>query len=222
MTAPAPSGTRQEDPARDDDTRDDARDRLEHDVRQSLCAMSAMLDVIRQDPLGQPEVLHRLELIRRESDWMARVLDDTSSPEATLVDTGEVVEATWRMVAGEATSPVRLVREPVPPTVADPVRLGRAVRNLLDNAVRASDGGAVEVRVHSRGTRVVVEVADSGPGFGRIPRQHGHGLVTARQVMAQVGGRLTIGDDGDGLGGARVCLELPMTLERTALVEAAM
>lgn len=218
MNAPAPGGTRQKEPARDD-----ARDRLEHDVRQSLCAMSAMLDVIRQDPLGQPEVLHRLELIRRESAWMAEVLDETASSGTRPVDAGEVVEATWRMVAGESSCPVRLVREPVPPTPADPVRLGRAVRNLLDNAVRAAgSGGAVEVRVHSRGTRVVVEVADTGPGFGLIPRQHGHGLATVRQVMAQVGGRMTIGEDGtDGLGGARVALELPVALERTALVEEA-
>lgn len=187
-----------------------ALDRLEHDVRQSLCAMSAILDVLRHDPLGQPQVLSRLELIRRESDWMAQVLAETTPDDRSPIDVGEVVESTWRVVAGEAPCTVRLVRDPVPTTLANPVQLGRAVRNLLDNAVRAAGAdGAVEVRVHSRGPGLLVEVADSGPGFGRIPQQHGRGLATVRQVVAQLGGVLGVGRDA--LGGARMTMELPVT-----------
>lgn len=188
-----------------------SHDRLEHDLRQSLCAMSAMLDVIRHGPLETPEVLRRLELIRRESDWAASVLTAEAGKRQPM-DAGEVVEATWRMVAEEAPCPVRLVREPVPATLLDPVRLGRAVRNLLDNAVRAAGAdGAVEVRVRARGAGVQIEVADSGPGFGRIPQVHGLGLGTVRQVVAQLGGQLVIGEDR--LGGARLTVHLPSVFE---------
>lgn len=188
-----------------------ALDRLEHDVRQSLCAMTAILDVLRQDPLSQPQVLSRLELIRRESEWMASVVAEATDSGHQPVDSGEVVESTWRVVAVQAPCQVRLVRDPVPVILADPVCLGRAVRNLLDNAVRAAGPeGAVEVRVRSRGGRVVVQVGDTGPGFGQIPQVHGYGLATVRQVVSQLDGRLLIGRDS--LGGAQMTMELPAAL----------
>ena len=207
MNGPLPEPARQTTRVREPS----ALDRLEHDVRQSLCAMTAILDVLRQDPLSQPQVLTRLELIRRESEWMARVVADATPSGHQPVDTGEVVESTWRVVAVQAPCPVRLVREPVPVILADPVCLGRAVRNLLDNAVRAAGpDGAVEVRVRSRGGRVVVQVADTGPGFGQIPRVHGYGLATVRQVVGDLDGRLLIGRDA--LGGAQMTMELPAAL----------
>jgi CheY-like chemotaxis protein/two-component sensor histidine kinase len=48
---------------------------------------------------------------------------------------------------------------------SDPVLLGRILRNLLANAIRYTVRGEVRVAARRRGSRVVVEVADTGPGI---------------------------------------------------------
>jgi two-component system, OmpR family, sensor histidine kinase MprB len=103
-----------------------------------------------------------------------------------------------------------------------PARLGRAVNNLLDNAVRHSPaGGTVDVTVDRDGIRV----RDRGPGvpepdlpyvFDRFFRgsdsrgEHGSGLGLAivRQVTEQHGGTAAVANAPDG--GAVFSLHLPV------------
>ncbi|MDA8395242.1 MAG: ATP-binding protein, partial [Candidatus Dormibacteraeota bacterium] len=63
----------------------------------------------------------------------------------------------------------------VPPTAAevrgDRELLGRAVGNLVDNAIRHTPPGTISAAVAVRGSLVVVEVADSGPGIPSEQRQ---------------------------------------------------
>ena len=109
------------------------------------------------------------------------------------------------------------------PTVvpAVPARLGRAVANVLDNAVKWSDhGGTVEVAV----TRGAVTVRDHGPGipeedlphvfdrFYRSPSARampgsGLGLAIVKRVVDEHGGKATV-ERAEG-GGTVVRLELP-------------
>jgi signal transduction histidine kinase len=94
------------------------------------------------------------------------------------------------------------------PVLVDPVGLERAARNLVDNAIRAvAGGGRIDVNVCARGTRGVLEVADSGPGFGGLPPRQGHGLVGVRGFVERFGGDLAFGTSK--LGGALVQLSLP-------------
>ncbi|AGL16225.1 cell wall metabolism sensor histidine kinase WalK [Actinoplanes sp. N902-109] len=108
----------------------------------------------------------------------------------------------------------------------DPVRLGQIVTNLLDNARHATPpGGTVSVRVHRRGPRVRLAVADTGPDvpaaeraliFERFRRgdasrsRHtggaGLGLPIARGLAQAHGGDLTYAGTGTG---ATFHLDLP-------------
>ncbi|HEV2820479.1 MAG TPA: HAMP domain-containing sensor histidine kinase [Solirubrobacteraceae bacterium] len=118
--------------------------------------------------------------------------------------------AAW-MAGGQA---VRL--DPVPETwiLADRVRLARAVANLVANAVEHGDG-AVVVRLRSASGRLVIEVADEGPGLpapvatvigrGHVGRR-GHGLAVAAETARRHGGRLVT---RPAARGARLALELP-------------
>jgi serine/threonine-protein kinase RsbW len=84
------------------------------------------------------------------------------------------------------------------PVLVDPVGLERAARNLMDNAMRAvAGGGRIEVEVRARGTRGVLEVADSGPGFSagrarppvrvaRADAESGRGLGLIQQLADHV------------------------------------
>ncbi|MFF3556518.1 sensor histidine kinase [Streptomyces tsukubensis] len=54
----------------------------------------------------------------------------------------------------------------LPDLTADPVRLRQAVGNLVSNAVRHTPhGGTVTLRAHTAGTRLTVEVEDTGSGI---------------------------------------------------------
>jgi signal transduction histidine kinase len=62
----------------------------------------------------------------------------------------------------------RTIAPGLPPALGHRDLLERAVRNLVDNAVKYTDQGWVRVAVKNEGAELVVEVADSGPG---IPRE---------------------------------------------------
>jgi two-component system, OmpR family, sensor histidine kinase MprB len=113
---------------------------------------------------------------------------------------------------------------------ADSERLARAVRNLLDNAVKWSPpGAAVEVSVGAG----EVSVRDHGPGvdaehrdrafdrFWRAPRARslpgsGLGLAIVRQVVQDLGGTATL-DPAPG-GGTVARMVLPWREVRAAPV----
>jgi two-component system, sensor histidine kinase len=54
---------------------------------------------------------------------------------------------------------------------ADPLFLQRILRNLLDNALRYTQEGEVRMRLRRRGTALVLQVWDTGPGIARDQRQ---------------------------------------------------
>ncbi len=102
----------------------------------------------------------------------------------------------------------------------DPVRLGQVVTNLVDNALQASAGTPVEVRLAQQGATLVLEVRDHGPGVPVAERERifepfvttrtkgvGLGLAIARQIVALHGGSISVGDAHGG--GACFRVEVP-------------
>ena len=113
---------------------------------------------------------------------------------------------------------LRLVRESQVWAWTDPVALGRSVRNLLDNAIRAAgDEGEIEVRVTAGHGTVEIEVGDSGPGFGLIRPQERLGLLTVRRFASEQNGRLLI--ERSRLGGALMRLVLPVATDAEPVLE---
>jgi two-component system sensor histidine kinase KdpD len=99
----------------------------------------------------------------------------------------------------------------LPPLQADPAQLERAFVNVLENAVRYSDGSPVSLRARAVGGRLRVRVVDRGPGIApaeqeRVflpfyrssqPSGNGHhgsglGLAIARGFVEVNGGRIAI------------------------------
>ena len=150
------------------------------------------------------------------------------------LDTTDTVNV-WELVTAQAAASreraahrnIELLVEgnPTARCVADPSRLQRAVRELLDNALTyAPDRSMVSVAVTTADSGIRITVMDEGDGIdaadrqrlvwpferGTHPRQPvdglGIGLAVASAVAASHGGRLILAGTSSGL---RACLELP-------------
>ncbi|MCZ2104308.1 MAG: ATP-binding protein [Comamonadaceae bacterium] len=105
--------------------------------------------------------------------------------------------------------------------------LRRAVRNLLENARRYSDG-AVTLHLAREGSAVLLRVSDHGPGVPPDQREHifepfyrlpgaserfggvGLGLALVRSIAERHGGHAHCESRPDGLPGASFVLSLPL------------
>lgn len=75
----------------------------------------------------------------------------------------------------------------------DPVKMRRAVGNVLDNALRACQvGGEVHVELRSQDDEVVLVVSDEGPGFARIGSVTGFGMTIVSETVREAHGSLHI------------------------------
>ncbi|RME28017.1 MAG: sensor histidine kinase, partial [Deltaproteobacteria bacterium] len=108
---------------------------------------------------------------------------------------------------------------------ADARRVEQVLHNLLDNAIKYTEAGRVDLRVARDGPQVITEVADTGPGipahqrdaifepFHRLPGRGrradgvGLGLAISRGLARAMGGELTV---SSAVGrGSRFTLRLP-------------
>jgi signal transduction histidine kinase len=158
--------------------------------------------------------------------------------ECSVCDVGAVVDGAVAALAeraGRRGIRLEVGRPPQSePLIGDPARLGDALRQVLDNAVKFSpDGGRVRVDVRTLvegdADRRLVEVAvtDEGPGIppderdrviepfyqidGSVTRAYGGaglGLAVAERTARLHQGRLVITGAPDG--GARVALRIPL------------
>jgi signal transduction histidine kinase len=107
---------------------------------------------------------------------------------------------------------------------SDPVRVRQVVANLVSNAVKYTEHGAVTVRVRADGTRGAIEVADTGAGipadrqqlvFEEFVRLDPHaapgagvGLAISQRIVHALGGELTLQSESGR--GSRFVLWLPV------------
>jgi signal transduction histidine kinase len=187
--------------------------RLRHDLRQPLAAISWSVDAVHGAEDLPEHLSTALDNIGAQARWMERLLAEVLDEAAavTVVDLADTLVDCCSYAPPGAPYDLIFVQGGGVPVLVDPVGLQRAARNLLDNAVRAvPDGGRIQVKVGARGDHGVLEVADSGPGFGHVPTHQGHGLVGVRRFVERFGGDLVCG--ASSLGGALVQLRLPRAL----------
>jgi two-component system sensor histidine kinase MprB len=190
-----------------------ALQRLRHDLRQPLAAIRWSLDGVLGNEDLPVDVSSTLHDIGRQTRWMERLLAEMldAPSEVLVVDLAGVVAACCSATAVDAPYDVRFEAGGEARVLVDPVGLERVDRNILDNAVRAVSGsGRIDVRVTTHENDAIMEVADSGPGFGRLKPRHGHGLVGARRFVDRFGGELAC--ETSSLGGALVRMSLPRAI----------
>ncbi len=191
-----------------------------HDIRHQLATIALLADLISDAPDTGPGGRRTARLILGEVRWLEqlhRTLEAIDTDTVAADPTGRLEWVRVDEVATEVTAAIRPVataevRLAVRPAAAAVGRLAlwRALRNLVDNAVRAAGpSGTVDVSVTAANGRVTIDVDDDGPGFGLGPPGHRKlGLTIVQELAAAAGGELEIGRGS--LGGCGVRLRLPM------------
>jgi two-component system, OmpR family, sensor histidine kinase KdpD len=147
---------------------------ISHDLRTPLTSMIAGGSALGSETLTAAERAELSEAIVGEGERLSRLVENLldmsrleagrAEPHREPVDLAEVLDAAREGVAGPGS--VRLAIDPDLPMVeADAAQLERAFANLLENAIRYSNGRPVSARSRMVGGNIVVRVVDQGPGI---------------------------------------------------------
>ena len=218
---------------------------VSHELRTPLTSVYGAAVTLRQHALDEERRNALLEIVSTESQRLARLLDDilwVSRLDSGRADTfitavepnalvADVVDAT-RTHLPPALS-LELHQPAVPPIVAaDPDKLRQVLVNLIENAVKYSDAGRIEVRVEPQNGMMRFSVRDEGLGipheeqervFEKFHRLDPHmtqgvggtglGLYICRELVERMEGRIWV--DSEPGKGTTFMFELPLVTSRT-------
>lgn len=187
-----------------------------HDLRTPLAALRVRIESVEddEDRTRMAGIIDEMSGTLEDILSLAR-LGRPSEP-VTEVDLAALVDAVVDDFR-DLDLPVEAEEAPRLLFRLRPTLMRRAVRNLVENAVKYA--GAAEVRLIAEPGRAVIEVADRGPGipadqreavfqaFTRIEHSRnretggiGLGLALARAIVSEAGGTVALADrDGGGL-----------------------
>jgi signal transduction histidine kinase len=205
--------------------------RLAHELKNPLFPIQLSIETLRrasrQPPAGGPafpelfdessqtilEELHSLRKIIDEFSEFARM----PQPRLAPTDPGEVVERVLSLYESRfgRVEVRRELAQGLPSLAADADLLGRALGNLVANALDAMpEGGTLTVRTEAVDGAVRIEVRDTGPGLseeqrtGRFTPYYttkkagtGLGLAIVQGVVSDHGGRIEVWSE-PGMGTA--------------------
>jgi signal transduction histidine kinase len=203
-----------------------------HELRSPLASMQLQLDVAER--LG--EGLELTDDLRAEVSRMTTLVEDllilarvdAAGPDAARQGCVDLADLVAELPRRYRHGPVRVEAQAEDRTVvtARPDELRRALRNLVDNAVRHASS-RVQVTAGRVGEEAVVAVSDDGTGIALEDRERvferfvrldearsrdsggsGLGLAITRELVERNGGTVRLTDSR--LGGARFELALPI------------
>jgi PAS domain S-box-containing protein len=182
---------------------------LAHELRNPLAPIRNVVQVLHMKGTATPELVWARDVIDRQTQQMARLIDDLM--DVSRINRGRLelrreqvelkeiihsaVEST-RPLMEAAGHEVLVSLPPTSPVVnGDLTRLAQVLLNLLNNAAKYTDsGGRIELRAEQRGRSVLVSVSDTGIG---IPEDR---LSTIFDMFSQVEDALSRSRGGLGIG----------------------
>lgn len=219
MTAELKRGREREIKAEKDAAWREMARQVAHDIKNPLTPIQLSIDLLKRahdDESPQFEAIFErtVDTVRRQVAHLREIAGDfhaltgvaQARPEA--VELGALCDDVLGLIAAWAQERgVEVTRRGAGGRVlADPGLLRRVLMNLVSNALEAmSGGGTLDVHVERAGTRVRVEIADSGPGIPEDVRARlfepyfttrtsgtGLGLPIAKRVIEDAGGTIAL------------------------------
>ena len=215
--------------------------RISHELRSPLHAMLGFADLVADGIQGPVTAGQRdsLAKVRANGERLVGMVDQlieaaklraAAAPEPQPFDPAPLLDEAAAF-AGDAAALKELqftcdLPRSLPLVLGDRRGTAVAVRQLLDNAVRYTATGGLELRAFQVGERLRIEVSDSGQGippeeaehifqpFHRVDRgaQHtggiGMGLTLAREVLQRSDGTLVL--ERTSTAGSTFAVELPL------------
>ncbi len=204
-------------------------DNIAHDLRGPLSRVRGRLELLQiSGPSGAEvetalaESVGDLDVLLETLESLLAIarLDHGASPHRVRVDAvrllGDLIDY-FQPLAEEKSLDLTLETHGELTVEADPHLLFQALSNIVDNAIRYTpEGGRIVVAARRTGERIVIRVADTGPGIPADQRQRvlerfvrldqsrhqpgsGLGLAVVDAVARHHGATLDIGDGEPGL-----------------------
>jgi signal transduction histidine kinase len=198
---------------------------VSHELRTPLTSVYGAALTLEHHALDEERRHALIEIISTEAARLSRLLDDIlwvsrldsgrARPFITRVEplplAADVVDAT-RTHLPHGLSLELLHDAATPDVAADPDKLRQVLVNLVENAVKYSDEGQIEVRLHEREGSVRFSVRDEGPGIPPSQRER------VFEKFYRLDPNMTRGVGGTGLG-LYICRELIESMQGAIWVE---
>ena len=148
---------------------------VSHDLRSPLTAMVAAGEALGSSALPEEDRRELAAAIASEGARLTRLIEKlldlsrleagTAEPRRDWTSIEEVIRAAVDAVGAGPDRVSLVLAQDLPLIDADAAQLERAFANLLENALRHSDGFPVSVRARVSGGRLLVRIVDRGPGI---------------------------------------------------------
>nr|WP_315212544.1 ATP-binding protein [uncultured Duganella sp.] len=216
---------------------------ITHELNQPLTALRTMADnakvLIERDRLDEAktnlatisQLVGRMGLITGQLRQFARKADASLRPVPVAAAITAALFLVERRVERERVNFRMSMRSQDVHALCDSNRLEQVLVNLFNNALDAMADSATReltVSVERTDERVMIGVADTGPGIPEDIRAHlfepffttkpqgqglGLGLAISEQIVREFGGLLRV--EAGATGGARFIIELPLAEQET-------
>lgn len=209
----------------------DARQDLLHDLKSPLSVVRVYADLIAESARrGEPPRPEHLTNLGNEIGLMEALAGvvrpapvappPRSRPRTDLLKLLESLAESYGAAHGERLLVEFVADEEEIVVAADPVAIQRALRNVLDNAVKYTpSGGQVRIRANVAAQHAFVVISDTGIGMTREEQKHafeyayrgeaarasgaegrGLGLALVRELLEAQGGKISLlSEPGRGL-----------------------
>lgn len=206
---------------------------IAHEIRNPLFAIGGFANQLLRT-VSEPAAREKIEIIIEESKRLDSILKSILTfarpvdAGSGLADLNRIVRDTMELMGlaceSQSIEPVLGLAEELPLVKADPELIKQCLINLVKNSVEAMPkGGLLAVRTGLSGSRVVLEVEDTGQGiapeirdkvfspfFSTKGRGSGLGLAMIKKILDDLGGTVELASvPGEG---TRVAVSLPPQL----------
>jgi len=219
---------------------------IAHEINSPLQGVIGLIDVMKKSHATDQKLLKNLTLLEGAFDSIARTvrnLLDLNRPGKHLlqtVDVNRVIENTLALVRStlkkNKVRTLLLLSAQIPGIIATPRQISQVIINLVNNAVEAmtgsrhndhwysfdSKGREITFTTYPQDDRVVIEVADNGPGISEEDLLYifdpfytskkklgmGVGLTICHGIVEEYSGTIVAGNSPTG--GAVFTIEFPI------------